>query len=363
MVKVVLEHIKKYFGNVKAVDDVSLEVQDKEFVTFLGPSGSGKTTLLRSIAGLETVSEGNIFIGDTKVNDLAPKDRDVAMVFQSYALYPHMTVYENLAFPLKLRKHPKDEIESVVKQTAELLDIGLLLKRKPKELSGGQQQRVALGRAIVRHPKVFLMDEPLSNLDAKLRVYMRTELIRLQKRLSTTLIYVTHDQVEAMTMSDRVALMNDGKIMQVDDPKKLYDSPSNVFVGGFIGTPPMNFLNCGLTESNGKTYATGDSFKVDVSDFGDLIRKNVSTSELTLGIRPEDIKVSRGKLPADGLEAEVYVTEALGSETIVNLKLGENVLKAKCEATFKPSMGERVWLQFDKQRMHIFDSKTEKVIV
>jgi len=363
MVEVVLDSVSKHFGDVKAVDDVSLAIRHKEFMTFLGPSGSGKTTALRLIAGLETLTSGNIRIGDRVVNDLPPKDRDIAMVFQSYALYPHMSVFDNIAFPLKIRKVAKQEIEKTVKETAEMLGIGKFLKRKPKELSGGERQRVALGRAIVRKPLVFLMDEPLSNLDAKLRVYMRAELIRLQKKLATTLIYVTHDQVEAMTMSDRIAIMNYGKILQVEPPKGIYDKPVDTFVGGFIGTPPMNFIDCSFVEKDGTAILDAGTFTVDVSEFKDLIKEKATGSELILGVRPEDISVEKERMLGEMIKSEIYVIEPLGSEIIINLKVGDWIVKARGAPDFGANIGDTAWMTFDKNKMHIFDRKTQNTIV
>jgi len=363
MVEVVLDRVSKHFGDVKAVDDVSLTISDKEFLTFLGPSGSGKTTALRLIAGLETLTRGNIRIGDRTVNDLPPKDRDIAMVFQSYALYPHMSVFDNIAFPLKIRKVARAEIEKTVKQTAEMLGIEKFLKRKPKELSGGERQRVALGRAIVRKPAVFLMDEPLSNLDAKLRVYMRAELIRLQKKLATTLIYVTHDQVEAMTMSDRIAIMNYGKILQVEAPKGIYDKPVDTFVAGFIGSPPMNFIDSSFVEKNGTAILDAGTFTVDVSEFKELIKEKATGSELILGLRPEDISVQKERMLGEMIKSEIYVIEPLGSELIINLKVGDWIVKAKGAPDFRANIGDTAWMTFDKNKMHIFDRKTQNTIV
>jgi len=363
LVGVVLKNVSKHFGDVKAVDDVSLDIKDKEFITLLGPSGCGKTTTLRLIAGLETLTRGDIYIGDRLVNDLPPKDRDIAMVFQSYALYPHMSVYDNIAFPLKIRKLPKEEIDRKVSYAAELLGISRLLKRKPKELSGGERQRVALGRAIVRNPQVFLMDEPLSNLDAKLRVYMRAELIRLQKMLATTLIYVTHDQVEAMTMSNRIAIMNHGKLIQVAPPNIIYSNPADTFVAGFIGSPPMNFIDCSYSAKNGQAYLDAGTFQIDVTEFKDLILKEAKGSEMILGVRPEDVTVYREKPPGESVEAEVYATEPLGSEIIINLKIGESIVKAKSTPEFKAEMGDRLYLTMNKDKMHIFDRATSKAII
>jgi len=359
MVEVVLDHVSKHFGDVKAVDDVSLTVEDKEFLTFLGPSGSGKTTALRLIAGLETLTKGNIRIGERTVNDLPPKDRDIAMVFQSYALYPHMSVFDNIAFPLKIRKVARDEIQKTVKQTAEMLGIEKFLKRKPKELSGGERQRVALGRK----PSVFLMDEPLSNLDAKLRVYMRAELIRLQKKLATTLIYVTHDQVEAMTMSDRIAIMNYGKILQVEAPKGIYDKPVDTFVAGFIGSPPMNFIDCSFVEKDGTAILDAGIFTVDVSEFKDLIKQNATGSEVVLGLRPENISVQKERMLGELIKSEIYVIEPLGSELIIDLKVGDWIVKAKGAPDFTAKIGDTAWIMFDKNKMHVFDKKTQETII
>ena len=358
-----LENIHKSFGNVKAVDGVSLDIADKEFLTLLGPSGCGKTTTLRLVAGLEELTEGNIYIDNKLVNDIAPRDRNIAMVFQTYALYPHMTVFDNIAFPLKIRHLSKSEIQKRVKEAADTLEIGGLLKRKPKELSGGQRQRVALGRAIVRKPDVFLMDEPLSNLDAKLRVYMRAELKRLQKRLDTTLIYVTHDQVEAMTMSDRIAIMNEGRLQQVNNPGNIYFSPANLWVGGFIGSPPMNFFDCTLMEKDGGEVLDATGFQVPISKENfDVIRKVASTSELVLGVRPEDMTVTMHSVP-NGIQAKIYVIEPIGDSVIVDARIGETLVRAKAHARFEAKFDDTVYLTFDTQRMHVFDKKTGEVVI
>jgi multiple sugar transport system ATP-binding protein len=363
MVEVVLDGVSKFFGDVKAVEDVSLKILDKEFLTLLGPSGCGKTTTLRLIAGLEELTGGDIYIGDRKVNDLPPKDRNIAMVFQSYALYPHMSVFDNMAFPLKIRKVAKPELDKRVRESAELLGIAELLKRKPKELSGGQRQRVALGRAIVRNPDVFLMDEPLSNLDAKMRVYMRAELKRLQKKLGTTLIYVTHDQVEAMTMSDRVAIMNDGKLQQLDMPATVYNRPNNVWVAGFIGTPPMNFFDCAFRPRDGGGVIDAGEFSINVgSDIADVVRKNATGPEVILGVRPEDISVAKKRQPGS-VEASVYVIEPIGDSVIVDANVGKNLVKARADASFVAEIEERVYLTFNQGKMHIFDKKQQTVIV
>jgi multiple sugar transport system ATP-binding protein len=360
-----LEDVSKHYGTVKAVDHVSLEVMDKEFMTFLGPSGSGKTTTLRLIAGLETPTSGRIWIGEREVQNLPPKDRDTAMVFQSYALYPHMTVYDNLAFPLRMRKLSKDEINSRVKKTADVLKIDNFLSRKPKQLSGGEQQRVALGRALVREPKVFLMDEPLSNLDAKLRLYMRAELKALQKRLGVTVIYVTHDQVEAMSMADRIALMEGGTLLQLSAPEEIYSRPVNQQVAGFIGSPPMNFIECTLLEEDLKLFLENPSFRLDVSEIRGSFNGIASSSEVILGVRPEHITPSNEQPgPARcGVRGEIYVVETLGSDSILDVKISETLVKVKGSPTLKVVPGDSVTLSFDRKKLHIFDKKTGKALV
>ena len=363
MVNVRVVNLTKRFGNTIAVDRVTFEVKDKEFVVLLGPSGSGKTTTLRMIAGLETPDEGEIYIGDQLVNDLPPKDRDVAMVFQSYALYPHMTVYENLAFPLKIRKYSKTEIDKKVKEVAELLRISHLLNRKPKQLSGGEQQRVALGRALVREPKVFLMDEPLSNLDAKLRVYMRAELKKMQKELGITTIYVTHDQAEAMTMADRIAVYNQGRIQQMATPKELYHRPANLFVAGFIGSPGMNFFEATLVRKNGEIILDAEEFKLTLpSTLVEYLKELTFPMDVVLGIRPEHISVYREEVPGS-IETEVYVIEPLGSEIIIDFKMGDSIYKIKYPGEIKLNTGDKIYVIFDINKIHIFDKKTGRAII
>jgi multiple sugar transport system ATP-binding protein len=363
MVEVVLDSVCKSFGDVKAVDRVSLKILDKEFLTLLGPSGCGKTTTLRLIAGLEELSGGDIYIGDRKVNDLAPKDRNIAMVFQSYALYPHMSVFDNMAIPLKVRKVPKQERDKRVRETADLLGISELLERRPRQLSGGQRQRVAVGRAIVRKPDVFLMDEPLSNLDAKMRVHMRAELKRLQKRLETTLIYVTHDQVEAMTMSDRVAVMNDGRLQQVETPARVYSHPNNVWVAGFIGSPAMNLFDCTFKPSDGRGVLDVGEFSIELeNDIADLVRKNAAGSEFILGVRPEDISVAKKRDPSS-IEGSVYVVEPIGDSVIVDANVGKNLVKARADASFAAEIEDKVYLTFNRDKIHIFDKKQQTVIL
>jgi len=360
-----LENITKIFPpNVVAVNNANFRVEKGEFFVLLGPSGCGKTTTLRIIAGLERPTSGRVYINEQDVTDLPPRLRDVAMVFQTWALYPHMTVYENIAFPLKLRKLPKDEIDRKVREVAKMLRIEDLLDRYPKQLSGGQQQRVALARALVRNPRVWLMDEPLSNLDALLRVYMRAELKRLQKELGITTIYVTHDQVEAMSMADRIAVMNKGRILQIGTPKEIYESPRTKFVGGFVGTPPMNFIPVTFVVENGKYLLKGEGFSIELpKELGEYVHTKVGDrAELDLGIRPEHIRITQAEEPG-AIPATVYVVEPLGTEMIVNVKVGETLVKIKImgEAVFEPST--RVWLKFDMNKMHLFDSKTEEVIV
>lgn len=371
MASVSLRHIYKIFaGGVNAVSDFELEIEDKEFIVLVGPSGCGKSTTLRMVAGLEEISDGQLYIGDKLVNDVAPKDRDIAMVFQNYALYPHMTVYDNMAFGLKLRKVPKAEIDQRVKEAARILDIEHLLNRKPKALSGGQRQRVALGRAIVREPKVFLMDEPLSNLDAKLRVQMRTEITKLHQKLQTTFIYVTHDQTEAMTMGSRIVVMKDGFIEQVDTPQNLYDYPAKQFVAGFIGSPQMNFFKAQLVRESDGVYATFGKSKIKIPE--GKIKKLVSDEyvgkEVIMGIRPEDIhdeEVFLKNSPESSLEAFVEVVELMGSETYLYLKIDgkEETVTARVDPRSVSRTGDTIKIAFDANHLHFFDVDTETTIL
>jgi multiple sugar transport system ATP-binding protein len=366
MASVTYEHVTKRFGDVLAVNDLSIQIADKEFLVFVGPSGCGKTTSLRLLAGLEELTEGNIYIGDRLVNDVAPKDRDIAMVFQSYALYPHMSVYDNMAFGLKLRKTPKAEIDRRVKESAAILGIENLLDRKPKQLSGGQRQRVAVGRASVRTPAVIIFDEPLSNLDAKLRVQTRAELSKLHKRLGTTFIYVTHDQVEAMTMATRIAVMNNGILQQVDTPQVLYDKPGNLFVAGFIGSPSMNFFDATVVESDGKLLIDGGSFRVEVPEKKKGALLPHKGKEIVFGIRPEDIHakpyVPPGILEAD-VQAKVDVTELMGNEIFIYALTGNKSFIARVDPRCRARAGEQIELAFNMDNMHAFDQKTEVAIV
>ena len=367
MAGVRLEKVTKRYGNVIAVNEANLDIKDKEFIVLVGPSGCGKSTTLRMVAGLEEITEGNIYIGDVLVNDIPPKDRDIAMVFQNYALYPHMDVYNNMAFGLKLRKFPRSEIDRRVKEAARMLGIENLLDRKPKQLSGGQRQRVAVGRAIVREPKVFLMDEPLSNLDAKLRVQMRAELSKLHARLQTTAIYVTHDQTEAMTMGDRIVVMKDGFIQQIGAPLEIYDNPVNVFVAGFIGTPPMNFINCVLQKEGDDYWVKTDAFRLKIHPERARQIKNIGAyvdKEVILGIRPEDIddaKIQPG--PEDAtVVATVDVTEPMGSEVIVYFSKGSSQFVARVDPHTEATDGEEHPVSFNMKKIHLFDKDTEFVI-
>ena len=358
MVRVKLVNLTKYFGKVKAVDNLNLSIRDKEFVALLGPSGCGKTTTLLMIAGIYKPTKGYIYFDDIIVNDLPPKDRDIGMVFQNYALYPHMTVFDNIAFPLKLKKISKNEIKKRIMEVAKLLRIENLLNRKPGQLSGGQQQRVALARALAKKPRLFLMDEPLSNLDAKLRVIMRAELKRLQKELGITTIYVTHDQVEAMTMADRIAVLNEGKLQQYGEPHELYNNPANIFVAGFIGTPPMNFLEGSFLSEKG------------IIDFGpfyirlphnvlEVLEKTATSEEVVIGIRPEDIIIGEGEL-----EGEVYVVEPLGKDIIVHIHMGDNIrIRAIVSTGNIPKMGEKIRIRFNMDKIHIFDKRNGKALI
>ncbi|MBU1144664.1 MAG: sn-glycerol-3-phosphate ABC transporter ATP-binding protein UgpC [Firmicutes bacterium] len=356
---------KVYDNGVQAVFDFSLEVKHKEFIVFVGPSGCGKSTTLRMVAGLEEITAGELYIDDVLVNDVAPKDRNIAMVFQSYALYPHMTVYDNMAFGLKLRKMPKDEIEKRVKNAADILGLTGYLDRKPKALSGGQRQRVALGRAIVRDAKVFLMDEPLSNLDAKLRVAMRAELIKLHERLGTTTIYVTHDQIEAMTMATRIVVMKDGRIQQIGAPKEIYDNPNNMFVGGFIGTPAMNFLT-GEVQDDGYFYCENLKLKIPEPKFQLLKDKDYLNHQVVLGTRPEDMhdelvaletyKDSKAKFLVD-------VAELLGAETNIHIAVAKTNIIAKVNARSDIHIGDTIELAFNMNKCHFFDVDHEHRIV
>ena len=357
MVDIYLENLTKYFGSVRAVEDLTLRVKDKEFMVLLGPSGCGKTTTLRLIAGLEKPTKGHIYFGDNLMDYVPVKDRNVSMVFQSYALFPHMRVFDNIAFPLDVAGWSKEEKKKRVMEIAKMLRIEDLLERKPHELSGGQKQRVALGRALVRKPDVLLLDEPLANLDAKLRATMRGEIKRLQKDFESTTVYVTHDQIEAMSMADRIAVLNEGWLQQVGTPDELYSSPSNVFVAGFIGSPSMNLLDCSFVEESGLLDFASFTIRVP-EDLRDLLKGH---TELIFGIRPRDVKVSRKKLP-HAIESEVYVVEPLGEETIITLEVKGTMVRVVTSPTFKAKIGMRIWTSFDLNKAHIFDRKTGEAI-
>ncbi len=367
MAQISLKNVSKvYKGNIRAVDNVSLGVENKEFLVLVGPSGCGKSTTLRMIAGLEEISEGTIWIGDKMVNSVPAKDRNIAMVFQNYALYPHMTVFENMAFGLKLRRYPKSEIKRRVDEAAEILGIKKLLDRRPKELSGGERQRVAVGRAIVRKPLVFLFDEPLSNLDAKMRIQMRTEIHKLRMRLQTTFIYVTHDQVEAMTMGDRIVVMKDGKIQQYADPVTIYDCPTNKFVAGFIGSPPTNFMTGRIIQKERKFYFDEGKFQVKlVEEMHDKVLGYIG-KEIVLGIRPEDVYdklFTSLASPENTVRATCEVVEPMGSEVYLHLNTGRHTFIARVGAHDRPEVNRDMDLVFDMSKVHFFDKETEKTII
>ncbi|CAA7603205.1 Putative ABC transporter [Acididesulfobacillus acetoxydans] len=366
MAGLVFKGVTKKYDQNEVVHDFNLEIKDKEFMVFVGPSGCGKTTTLRMIAGLEEITSGELFIGERLVNDVPPKNRDIAMVFQSYALYPHMTVYGNMAFGLKLRKTPKAEIDRRVREAARILDIEHLLDRKPKALSGGQRQRVALGRAIVREPQVFLMDEPLSNLDAKLRVQMRAEISKLRHRLQTTVVYVTHDQTEAMTMGDRIVVMKDGFIQQVDSPMNLYNHPKNIFVAGFIGSPSMNFLKVNVTLEDGIPYLNHAEFHLPVGEAHRQTLAPLSGKEVMLGIRPEFINDDAAFMAAHPdwtLEAKVEVVEPMGAENYVYLSVADENVVARFEAASQAKSLQNHRLAFDMNAIHYFDIETQAALL
>ena len=373
MAKVIVKHVYKIYPaekgtNVTAVEDVNLEIADREFVVLVGPSGCGKSTTLRMIAGLEEISHGDIYIGDRRVNDVAPKDRDIAMVFQNYALYPHMNVFDNMAFGLRLRKYAKPEIKKRVNDAAGILGIEGLLDRKPKALSGGQRQRVAVGRAIVRQPKVFLFDEPLSNLDAKMRVQMRTEITKLHQRLQATMIYVTHDQIEAMTMGDRIVVMNNGKVQQIDTPLKLYNEPDNLFVAGFLGSPPMNFINGELKEERDAVLfreMRGGTIEVRFKDRPRA--REFLGKPMVLGIRPEDIEVAQSSNTGEGapnFPAIVDIVEPMGAETNLYLQTGAHTVVCRSQRSLDHrEMGHRLQFDLNASKAHLFDPVTTSRVI
>jgi multiple sugar transport system ATP-binding protein len=369
MAELSLEHIcKKYPNGYEAVKDFNLEIADKEFIIFVGPSGCGKSTTLRMIAGLEDISSGSLKIDGKEVNNVESKDRDIAMVFQNYALYPHMTVYKNMAFALKLRKASKQEIDKAVREAARILDLEQVLKRKPSQLSGGQRQRVAMGRAMVRSPKVFLMDEPLSNLDAKLRVQMRTEIAKLHERLGATIIYVTHDQTEAMTLGTRIVVMKDGVIQQCDTPSNLYNAPDNLFVAGFIGSPQMNFIDANVVETNNGVELMIDNKSIKIpAEKGQVLKDNGYVGKtVVMGIRPENIYFSNSdtnKKLSVPFSATVGVSELLGSEVLLYFDFAGTSVTAKISQSYKINIGDNIEFAFDIDKIHVFDKETEQAIV
>jgi multiple sugar transport system ATP-binding protein len=364
---VILRNVVKQFGSFKAVDDLSIEIQDKEFAVLVGSSGCGKTTALRMIAGLETVSSGEIYIGDRLVNDMAPKDRDIAMVFQSYALYPHMNIRENMGFGLKIRKLSRQEIDARVQEAADILGLNELLERKPKELSGGQRQRVAVGRAIVRKPKLFLFDEPLSNLDAKLRVAMRAEISKLHRRLGATIIYVTHDQVEAMTMADRIFIMSKGVLLQSGAPMDVYSQPANRFVAGFIGSPAMNFIDATVVAADGDLFVAADGFRVKAPESFRRKLEPYTGRRVAFGVRPEDISAhdpAAGAGDGNTVTARADVVETLGSEIFAHLTCGAYSVVARMDVPERPlRVGEELQVDLKMAKTHVFDLETEQTIV
>jgi len=360
--------VKRYPNGFVAVSELDLDIADKEFLILVGPSGCGKSTTLRMIAGLEEITEGELHIGDRLMNDVAPKDRDIAMVFQNYALYPHMSVYDNMAFGLKLRKTPKADIDKRVHEAAKILDIEHLLDRKPKALSGGQRQRVAMGRAIVREPQVFLMDEPLSNLDAKLRVQMRTEISKLHQRLQTTFIYVTHDQTEAMTLGTRIVVMKDGYVQQVDSPQNLYHAPTNLFVAGFMGSPQMNFIDAAVEKNGDSVNLKFGAYSIKLTDAKSkaLIDGGYVGKEIVMGVRPEDLhdeEMFISSSPETAIDADVEVTELLGAEVFLYLMVAGTNVTARVDPRSTAKAGDKIRLSIDAKKIHCFDKETEKAIV
>jgi multiple sugar transport system ATP-binding protein len=362
MSQILLENITKVFNNKTiAVDNFNLEIPDGEFFVLVGPSGCGKSTVMRIIAGLEEATSGKVYIGDRLVNDIEPKDRDVAMVFQNYALYPHMTAFDNMAFGLKLRKVAKTDIETRVNEAARILNIERLLPRKPKELSGGERQRVAVGRAIVRNPSVFLFDEPLSNIDAKLRVQMRAELSQLHQRLKTTTLYVTHDQVEAMTLGERIGVMKDGRLHQIDQAMTLYNKPVNKFVAGFIGSPPINFIEGTIADGKGLRF-TNDNWNIGLSSGWNERLKNYVNKDVVIGIRPEDFSCEKTDRPQSSLRAKLEVVEPMGNETIAYFRIKNQLITARFHSQFNGRIGEVLDFYIDTDKIHFFDKVTENRI-
>lgn len=359
MAEVVLKEVCKNYGKVEAVKNVNLKCEDGQFMCLLGPSGCGKSSTLRMIAGLEQITKGEVYIGDGLVNDIPPKDRNIAMVFETYALYPHLSVYGNIAFPLKIRNFSKSQIDKKVKEVAEMLDMNDFLSKRVRSLGDGQKQRVSIARALVREPEVFLMDEPISHLDAKLRARMRGELKRLQKETGITCVYVTHDQIEAMALGDKIAVMNFGVLQQVGTPQEVYDHPVTEFIAGFIGEPPMNFLDCAVVREKGDLLLLSPSFKIYLPN---KIKKTMEQkgipSEVRMGVRPTDIEVSREKSEPESIRAEVYTIEPRGDGLVLTVKVGKNLIRVECAEEFKSRTGDTIWLNPEKERIHLFDKST-----
>ncbi len=363
MAELRLVNLFKTYDKVSAVQGVSLDIPTGEFIVILGPSGCGKTTTLRCVAGLENPDSGSILIDGTDVTSLPPRDRDVAMVFQNYALYPHMTVFENIGYPLRMKKSPKNEVEARAREVAKLLGIEHLLARRPRQLSGGEQQRVALGRAIVRRPKIFLMDEPLSNLDAKLRLYTRAELKRLQRQLAVTTVYVTHDQAEALALADKIAIMHKGKILQYDTPLEIYSRPRTAFVAGFIGTPPMNIIKASIQRRDGRLVVSTAGFNYTLpQETSSKLSGHAFEGEVLLGVRPEDLLISQQASNISVFEAEVYVVEPMGPSVMVDFRIDESALKSVTSSKLALAAGDKVWIGFQPEKIHIFDAKTEEAL-
>jgi len=362
MAKVSLKNVTKKFNGRTVVDNLNLEVEDGMFACLLGEPGAGKTTTLKMIAGLENPDAGEIYLDDVLINNVEPRHRDVAMTFQSYALYPHMTVYDNLAYPLRRRKMPKDEIDQRVKRAADLLRITELLDKRPGLCSGGERQRVALGRTLVRQPKLYLFDEPLTNLDAKLRVHMRVELKKIQKEIGQTAIFASPDEVEATTMADKIAILKDGKLLQYGTFRNIYDHPATQYVATFVGSPPMNTIDCSLEENNAKTYLNAGTFKIDVTENRSLIKSEATSTELLIGIRPSDIGVKNAPRTEEDFEGTIFIKEPMGVDTILDIRVGDMIFKAKVPLTAPFVLDQKVWVNFVKDRMHVIDKKTGRVI-
>lgn len=361
--KVIFENVTKKYGNFTAVDNLNLKFNDGEFIALLGPSGCGKTTTLLMIAGIYKPTSGYIIFDDKIMNDVLPKDRNLGMCFQNYALYPHMTVFENIAFPLKIKKVPKDQIEKKVKEAADKVEIGHLLDRKPGQLSGGQQQRVSLARALVKEPKILLLDEPLSNLDARLRINMRAEIKKLQKDLGINMVFVTHDQMEALSMADRIAIMNKGKLQDFNTPEKLYENPKNLFIANFIGNPPMNFIDVTVVEEDGRLFLKNEVFKLELPESAKVRFDFTSCSkELILGIRPEDLIITGDEDEVNTVRSEIYVIEPLGRDKLVDVSIGKSRFKILTPSEFIGDIGEKVNIKLNYNKMHLFDKITENSI-